>query len=409
MAKKLTDKNGTQMVASQDYQALFADACTIIEDARQRAYSAVNVALTLRNWQLGERIAKDELDGAERAEYGKRVIATLAQDLTAKYGKGFDFSSIYQYIRFYRLFPEILDAVRPKFSEVANEILHPENLDAVSPKSEKVDAASQQSQNVAALRPKSEKVATARRQLLPWTHYRELIRVENPEARAWYEQEAIREMWSTRTLHRNIASQYYFRLLQSANKEKVVNEMHQLTAPMQRDKLEFIKNPVVAEFLGLKPNADFTETELEGSIISHLQNFIMEMGKGFAFVYRQKHIRTDMGDFYIDLVFYNYILKCFFLIDLKTQQITHQDVGQMDMYVRMYDSMMRTEGDNPTIGLLLCSETSEDMARYSVLHGSEQLFQAKYLTYLPTKEELTREIELQKEIFRQQKEAEDEI
>ena len=389
MAKKLTEKNGTQMMASQDYQALFADACTIIEDARQRAYSAVNVALTLRNWQLGERIAKDELDGAERAEYGKRVIATLAQDLTAKYGKGFDKSTLYRYLLFFRMFPEIVAAV--------------------SPKSEKVDAASQQSQNVAALRPKSEKVATARRQLLPWTHYRELIRVENPEARAWYEQEAIREMWSTRTLHRNIASQYYFRLLQSANKEKVVDEMHQLTAPMQHDKLEFIKNPVVAEFLGLKPNADFTETELEGSIISHLQNFIMEMGKGFAFVYRQKHIRTDMGDFYIDLVFYNYILKCFFLIDLKTQQITHQDVGQMDMYVRMYDSMMRTEGDNPTIGLLLCSETSEDMARYSVLHGSEQLFQAKYLTYLPTKEELTREIELQKEIFRQQKEAEDEI
>ena len=389
MAKKVTDKDGTQMVVSQDYKVLYADACTIIEDARQKAYSAVNVALTLRNWQLGERIAKDELDGAERAEYGKRVMATLAQDLTAKYGKGFDKSTLYRYLLFFRMFPEIVAAVRPQL--------------------EKVDAASQQSQNVAAVRPKSEKVATARRQLLPWTHYRELIRVENPEARAWYEQEAIREMWSTRTLHRNIASQYYFRLLQSANKEKVVNEMHQLTAPMQRDKLEFIKNPVVAEFLGLKPNADFSETELEGSIISHLQNFIMEMGKGFAFVYRQKHIRTDMGDFYIDLVFYNYILKCFFLIDLKTQQITHQDVGQMDMYVRMYDSMMRTEGDNPTIGLLLCSETSEDMARYSVLHGSEQLFQAKYLTYLPTKEELTREIELQKEIFRQQKEAEDEI
>ncbi|MBR4645745.1 MAG: DUF1016 family protein [Bacteroidales bacterium] len=158
----------------------------------------------------------------------------------------------------------------------------------------------------------------------------------------------------------------------------------------------------VAEFL-VQPYADFTETELEGSIISHLQSFIMEMGKGFAFVARQKHIRTDMGDFYIDLVFYNYILKCFFLIDLKTEQITHQDVGQMDMYVRMYDQLMRTDGDNPTIGLLLCSDTSEDMARYSVLHGSEQLFQAKYLTYLPTKEQLRQEIELQKQIFLEQK------
>lgn len=210
-------------------------------------------------------------------------------------------------------------------------------------------------------------------------------------------------MWSTRTLHRNISSQYYYRLMQSGNKKKVTDEMHHLTQSMQQDKLGFMKNPVVAEFLGLQPNADFTETELEGSIISHLQSFIMELGKGFAFVARQKHIRTDMGDFYIDLVFYNYILKCFFLIDLKTQQITHQDVGQMDMYVRMFDQLMRTEGDNPTIGLLLCSDTSEDMARYSVLHGSEQLFQAKYLTYLPTEEQLRQEIELQKQIFLEQK------
>lgn len=358
---------------SQNYHSLYDDACGIIEEARVRAYKAVNVSLTLRNWRLGERIAKDELDGAERAEYGKRVIATLAQDLTAKYGKGFDKSTLYRYILFYRMFPDIVAAVRP------------------------------QSDILAAVKPQSEKVDTMSRQLLPWTHYRELIRVENAEARAWYEKEALREVWSTRTLHRNISSQYYSRLLQSAHKEKVVDEMHQLTASMQNDKLEFIKNPVVAEFLGLQSNPDFTETELEGSIISHLQKFIMEMGKGFAFVARQKHIRTDMGDFYIDLVFYNYILKCFFLIDLKTEQITHQDVGQMDMYVRMFDKLQRTEGDNPTIGLLLCSETSEDMARYSVLHGSEQLFQAKYITYLPTKEELTREIEIQKEIFRQQK------
>lgn len=363
-----------KMAMSKEYKSLFSDACTIIDDARQHAYHAVNVYLTLRNWKLGARIAEEELDGAERAEYGKRIIATLAKDLTAKYGKGLDFSSLYKYIRFYRLFPGILDAVSPKLEKGDARSLPSRNLDAVSPR------------------------------LLPWTHYRELIRVENPEARAWYEQEAMREVWSTRTLHRNITSQYYFRLIQSGNQEKVVDEMHRMTAPMQQDKLEFIKNPVVAEFLGLQSNSDFTETELESCIINHLQNFIMEMGKGFAFVGRQKHIRTDMGDFYIDLVFYNYILKCFFLIDLKTQQITHQDVGQMDMYVRMYDSLNRTEGDNPTIGLLLCSETSEDMARYSVLHGSEQLFQAKYLTYLPTKEELAREIEWQKEVYRQQKE-----
>jgi predicted nuclease of restriction endonuclease-like (RecB) superfamily len=331
---------------------------------------------------LGERIAREKLDGEERAEYGKQVITNLAKELPSKYGKGFERVSLYNYLKFYRCFPEIVDAVSQQLG----------NVDAVSGQSEILHAVSA----------KSKLPLPLSGRILPWTHYRELIRVEDPVARKWYEQEALKEVWGTRTLHRNIASQYYNRLLQSAHKEKVVEEMHKLTAPMQQDKLEFIKNPVVAEFLGLQSNADFTESELEGSIINHLQKFIMEMGKGFAFVGRQQHIRTDMGDFYIDLVFYNYILKCFFLIDLKTTQISHQDVGQMDMYIRMYDSLKRTEGDNPTIGLLLCSDTSDDMARYSVLHGSDQIFQAKYLTYLPSKEELAHEIEIQKEIFRQQ-------
>lgn len=345
---------------------IYKDTCVIIEDARDGAYRAVNAALTIRNWQLGERIARENLGEDGKAEYGKAVMVSLSEMLTKTYGKGFDYSSLYQYVKFYNYFPQILDAVSPK------------------------------SQILGAMHPK----------LLPWTLYRELIRVENAEARKWYEQEAAQEVWSSRTLHRNIVSQYYFRMMQSQSQKKVVAEMHQLTSPYQQDKLEFIKNPVVTEFLGLSSNNDFTESELEGSLISHMQKFIMEMGKGFAFVARQKHIRTDMGDFYIDLVFYNYILKCFFLIDLKTSLISHQDVGQMDMYVRMFDQLQRTAGDNPTIGLLLCSETSEDMARYSILHGNEQIFQAKYLTYLPTKEELTKEIELQKEIFRQQHDKE---
>ena len=361
---------------------IYDDSCIIIEEARDRAYRAINTSLTIRNWKLGERIAREHLGDDGRAEYGKHIVESLAKMLTEKYGKGFDFSSLYQYVRFYSYFPEILDTPSPKLQEADNQLV--EILATVSPKCLNDGA--------------------PHRQLLPWSHYRELIRVDNADARRWYEQEAIREVWSVRTLHRNIASQYYFRLLQSLAKDKVTSEMHQLTAPYQQDKMEFIKNPVVAEFLGLAQNPDFTESDLEGSIITHIQKFVMEMGKGFAFVARQKHIRTDMGDFYIDLVFYNYILKCFFLVDLKTSQITHQDVGQMDMYVRMYDQLQRTEGDNPTIGLLLCSQTSEDMARYSVLHGNEQIFQAKYLTYLPTKEELRKEIELQKEIFRQQNE-----
>ena len=275
----------------------------------------------------------------------------LSKELTEIYGKGFTKSYLYNFVRFYKTFPNIFQS------------------------------------------------PIGQSKLLSWTHYNLLLDVSNDEARAWYADEAYREGGSVRTMQRNISSQYYHRMLLSQHKEGVREEMKQLTAPMQTDKLEFIKNPVVAEFLGLAPNSDLYESKLESAILAHIQKFVMELGKGYAFVARQQHIRTDMGDFYIDLVFYNYILKCFLLIDLKTSQITHQDVGQMDMYVRMYDQLKRTEGDNPTIGLVLCADTSEDMARYSVLHENPQLFQAKYVLYLPTKEELAKEIEQQKAIY----------
>ena len=333
---------------------IFKDASLIIEQSRSYAYRAVNVAMIQRNWLLGKRIAIEELKGESRAEYGKEVVVKLADYLTENYGKGFAKTNLYQFVQFYKCFPDIFHAVSGKSLSLA------------------------------------------------WTHYRALLRVTDDAARNWYMNEAISEGWSSRTLDRNIASQYYYRLLQSQAKEAVRDEMQALTADFQNDKLEFIKNPVVAEFLGLSPNSDFTETKLEASIITHIQKFVMELGKGYAFVARQQHIRTDMGDYFIDLVFYNYILKCFLLVDLKTSRITHQDVGQMDMYVRMYDQLKRTEGDNPTIGLILCSETSEDMARYSVMHDNERLFQAKYLTFLPTVEQLRQEIELQKSVFQSQ-------
>ena len=335
---------------------IFKDVQNIIEQTRNYAYHAVNVAMVPRKWLLGKRIADEELQGGDRADYGKEVIKRLADYLTKLYGKGFTSSNLYQFVHFYKFFPEIFHTVCVKS------------------------------------------------QMLSWSHYRTLLRVSDKNARDWYLQEASNEMWSVRTLDRNIASQYYYRLLQSQNKQVVKEEMKQITSPYQQDKLEFIKNPVVAEFLGLSPNSDFSETKLESSIITHIQKFVMELGKGYAFVARQQHIKTDMGDYFIDLVFYNYILKCFLLIDLKASRITHQDVGQMDMYVRMYDKLKRTEGDNPTIGLILCSETSKDMARYSVLHDNERLFQARYLTYLPTIDQLKEEIELQKEIFRLQQE-----
>ena len=215
-------------------------------------------------------------------------------------------------------------------------------------------------------------------------------------------QEALNETWSARTLDRNISTQYYYRLLASQNKAPIKREMRAKTKTYQQDKLEFIKNPVVAEFLNLSQNTDFSESKLETAIINHLQKFVLELGKGFAFVARQQHIRTDTDDYFIDLVFYNYILKCFVLFDLKTGTISHQDVGQMDMYVRMYDDLKRSEDDNPTIGIVLGSDTSRDIARYSVLNGNKRLFQAKYMAYMPTPEELELEIERQKEIFAEQ-------
>ena len=234
---------------------------------------------------------------------------------------------------------------------------------------------------------------------LSWTHYRIILQEPTEDGRAWYENEAVREGWSTRTLQRNVSSQYYHRLLQSQDKALVHDEMQTLTRPLQ-DKLEYLKNPVVAEFMGFKNNATYTESELEQSIIDHLIPFLMELGKGFAFVDRQKHIHTEKEDYYIDLVFYNYHLRCFVLVDLKTTKLCHQDVGQMDMYVKMYDELVRPEGHNPTIGLLLCADTDDDVAHYSVLNNNDQLFAAKYLTYMPTQEELRREIEQQKEFFR---------
>ena len=234
---------------------------------------------------------------------------------------------------------------------------------------------------------------------LNWSHFRALLRVTDENARLWYMNEAANESWSVRTLDRNISTQYYYRLMQSPKKEEVMNEMLQKTSETQKNKFELLKSPIVAEFLGFKNEDSYIESDLESAILTHIRDFLMEMGKGFAFVARQQHIVTETEDYFIDLVFYNIELKCYVLIDLKMGKITHQDVGQIDMYVRMYDELKCKEGDNPTLGILLCAETDEDIARYSVLHDNDRLFMLKYLTYLPTKEQLKAEIERQKEIF----------
>ena len=211
--------------------------------------------------------------------------------------------------------------------------------------------------------------------------------------------EAAHENWNVRMLDRNISTQYYYRLLQSPKKEAVIAEMKQKSTQLSKTQFELVKSPVVAEFLGFKNEGSYLESDLESAILSHIRDFLMEMGRGFAFVARQQHIVTETEDYFIDLVFYNIELKCYVLVDLKMGKITHQDVGQIDMYVRMYDDLKRTPGDNPTIGILLCSETDEDIARYSVLHDNNRLFMSKYLTYLPTKEQLKQEIERQKAVF----------
>lgn len=333
--------------------SLATDLGSIIEQAKGVAYRAVDTVLVYRNWLLGKRIAEEELKGAARAEYGKETMMQLSAALTAKYGKGFSFVSLYQFLAFFRKFP-ILNALRTKSGGV-----------------------------------------------LGWYQYRTLLQVENPDAVRWYIDEAEAGTWSGRTLQRNISSQYYERTLLSQSKDAVRAEMVEITKPLQ-EKLEFIKNPVIAEFLGVKQDTSFTENDLETAILDNVRDFLMELGKGYAFVARQQHIHTEKEDYYIDLVFYNYILKCFVLIDLKTSKITHQDVGQMDMYVRMYDQLKRGEGDNPTLGIVLCSDTDSDIAKYSILHGNEQLFATKYRLCLPSDEELRKEIEVQKQIFVEQ-------
>lgn len=379
----MTDKEKQRQnlpIMDGNTKILLNDVCAIIEQAQATAYRAVNETLIKRNWLLGMRIQHEVLQD-QRAEYGEQVIKTLVKELTKTFGAGFTKTNIYNYINFYQAWPKIFHAMSGTSDDDETErIFH---------------AASGNFVDIINLFCPRYPIR------LSWTHYRIILQEPNAETRAWYENEAANEMWSTRTLQRNVSSQYYHRLLQSQDKAIVRDEMKMLTTPLQ-DKLEFLKNPVVAEFLGFKNNTNYTENNLEQSIIDHLVPFLMELGKGFAFVDRQKHIHTEKEDYYIDLVFYNYHLRCFVLVDLKTTKLRYQDVGQMDMYVKMYDELVRPEGHNPTIGMLLCADTDEDVAHYSVLNNNDQLFAAKYLTYMPSQDELRREIEQQKEFFRLQ-------
>lgn len=302
----------------------------IVITARTKSYRAVNSFLLESYWHIGRLIIESEQKGATRAAYGKETLKHLSTQLTLEFGKGFDMTNLSNMRKFYMAFP-ILDAVRQELS---------------------------------------------------WTHYRILSRLETKGKRNYYQQQAAGNGWSSRELERNISTLYY---------ERSISRKAKKAAPDTT--LDLIKDPYIFEFLGIEAAQSLSEKDIESALITHLQKFLLELGKGFAFVARQQHIATDTSDFYIDLVFYNYHLKCFVLIDLKAGKLTHQDIGQMDMYIRMYEDLKTTPEDNPTIGIILCAEKDEAVVKYSVLAENQKLFASKYLMYLPKEEELKQLIE----------------
>lgn len=328
---------------------LLDDIRDVITHTRNTVYNAINSAMVQSYWEIGRLIVEEEQNGQARAQYGKQLLKQLSVQLTEEFGKGFDSSNLRNMRSFYVSFPK---------------------CDALS-------------------------------HALSWTHYRLLIRIENTQAREWYMQTAIEHHWSARALERQIGVLYYERLLSSQDTAPVIAEAKEQTALLSKNPKEYLRDPYVLDFLNL-PSNHVLESDLEQGLIDNLQHFLLELGKGFAFVERQQRIRTEDQDFYIDLVFYNFKLKCFLLIDLKLGKLSHQDVGQMDTYVRMYDQQHKGPDDNPTIGLILCSQKSEAVVKYSVLTDSQQLFTAKYLPYLPTEEELKRELERERDLVQTQ-------
>jgi len=325
---------------------LFAEIREVLVTARRTAYKAVNFAMVTAYWNVGRLIVEDEQQGNTRAEYGKAILSDLSKRLTDEFGKGFDERELRRIRQFYLVFPK-WDALRPE---------------------------------------------------LTWTHYRLLIRVQNEQARLWYMNEAAEQTWSSRQLDRQISVLYYERILNSTDTLSVRKEAENNLAQLAPQ--EFIHDPYVLEFLNLKNYPALHETDIEKSLINNLQSFLLELGKGFCFVARQKLMRYDNEDFYVDLVFYHSILKCHVLIDLKLGKLTHQDVGQMDSYIRMFDDLYKHTDDNPTLGLILCSDKNEAVVKYSVLAEHRQIFASKYLLELPTPEVL------QQEIMRERKQLE---
>ena len=341
-----------QKPSQKDMDRLYRSVRKVIEQARGFVSVAANTAIVRQNWEIGRLIVEDEQSGKRKAEYGQAQIKGLANRLTVEYGRGYDASNLWKMRQFYLIFP-ILDALRLELS---------------------------------------------------WTHYRTLMRVTDEKAREWYVNECVACGWGTRELDRQVSTQAYERLLSSANPDRRRKRQEVPNTPLpEKPKslvpADFIKNPMILEFLSLPDDIKLRETQLESAIISHLKEVLMELGRGFCFVARQKHIQSGSNDYFIDLVFYNCILKCFVLIDLKIGKVTHKDVGQMDMYRRMFDDLICQPDDKPTIGIVLCDETDHDIAKYSVLSGNDKLYADKYTTVMPSEEVLRREIAARKELF----------
>jgi predicted nuclease of restriction endonuclease-like (RecB) superfamily len=359
-------------------ETLYREIRAVLEQARAGAYRAVNAAMVQAYWHVGRLIVEHEQGGANRAAYGEALLEDVSRRLTAEFGRGFTTTNLRYMRQFYRAFP-IRHAVRDESGSARKRNTAGSDLAVHQPARD----------GSPSLRPE-----------LSWTHYRLLLGVEDHRAREWYLHEAADQHWSTRQLERQISVLYYERLLASRRKAPVRKEAREKLATVTPE--HFIRDPYVLEFLDLKDYPALRESKVEQAIIDNLQAFLLALGKGFSFVARQRRMRFDDEDFYVDLVFYNYLLKCFVLIDLKVGKLTHQDLGQMDSNVRMFDAHARPEGDNPTIGLILCSRKNDAIAKYSVLSEARQIVAAKYVKVLPTERELTREVERERRLIEAQ-------
>ena len=372
--------------------SLFDRVVTILEQARTNVIRTVNSEMVLAYWHIGREIVQELQKGKNRAEYGKQIIKELSVKLNKKYGKGFSSTNLWYFRQFYVVYSNRRPKIRHK---ACGELISMEKLHKPCGVLDDLSLAVEKSEALQGFSP-----------LLSWSHYRTLSKVEHKNERLFYEIEAEKEGWSVPVLERQIHSFLFARLLKSKDKNGVLKLATEGQAV--KNPADIIKEPYILDFLGLPDSKQIHESKLESAIIDNIQSFLLELGKGFAFVARQKRLQYEDEFFYVDLVFYNCILKCYLLIDLKIGKLAHQDVGQIDSYVQMFDDLFITKDDNPTIGLILCSEKNESIARYSVLNNSKQLFASKYMLYLPTEEELERELERERRSIEERQQTEDE-